>query len=202
MYPCRSTSRSPSHECWSACSRQEIAARDIIVVDDLNAVSEGRKGGGKPHKLLQAWCPYSGKGKETQPRYFTKSVQQSVLGKQFKILSQLSRPLGRNVQVVRNWLFLSQNSTHDKTPLLDTTNMTNVSTTSSNKSMTARIIGTPKSLKRNLTRAFTKRKYDVKGKNKWWRTYKLWRRVIDDVPVLSINSLKKLLDLRFTYYVV
>merc|ERR1712117_308504 len=63
----------------------------------------------------------------------------------------------------------SLNSTHDKTPLLDTTNMTNMtneSTTSSNKSMTARIIGTPKSLKRNLTRAFTKRKYGVKAKNK------------------------------------
>ena len=75
----------------------------------------------------------------------------------------------QNVRPPRSILFPPQNSTHDKTPLLDATNMTNmtnVSTTSSNKSMTARIIGTPKSLKRNLTRAFTKRKYDVKAKNK------------------------------------
>lgn len=81
--PCRSTSRAPSHERCNARIRQEAAARDIIIVVELNHDSEGRQGGGggTPHKLLQAGCPNSGKGKETQPRHFTKSVQQSILGK-------------------------------------------------------------------------------------------------------------------------
>lgn len=62
-----------------------------------------------------------------------------------------------------------QENLHDKTPLLDRTNTSNMSAlsgTSVNRSLRSRIIGTPKSLKKVMTGAFKQKrsKYSVKDK--------------------------------------